>query len=209
MDALTLRRAFVSTHVPASYSPIRHVMGSAGFAVGGAAAALFTLGHVAPAEWLALPVALLGCNLFEYAAHRWLMHDRTRLLPRAYEVHTLRHHRGFDGDHMAIESARDLGLLIFAPAEVALFALATLPFLGLAALLASRNVVALAAAAILLHYVFYELAHLVSHLPDQHWLARGRLAAGFRRRHALHHGNAKICMNVTLPISDRIFGTLR
>jgi hypothetical protein len=137
------------------------------------------------------------------------MHQRTSFLPYAYEAHALRHHRGFDRDHMAIESAQDLALLLFDPKDIFFFALATLPGLALAAALTSRNMLALGAAAIPLHYVFYELAHLVSHLPDQHWVARLRLAAGFRRRHALHHGDARICFNVTLPLGDFLFGTLR
>jgi hypothetical protein len=208
MDALAARQRFAA-QIPGGYSPLRHLAGCAAFGVVSAAAALSTLAHVAPAEWLALPAALVACNLVEYVGHRWVMHVRTRPLPYAYEAHALRHHRGFDEEHMAIGSARDLGLLLFAPRDIFWFSLATLPGLALAACLASRNVLALGAAAIPLHYLFYELAHIVSHLPERHWLARRRLAAGFRRRHALHHGDARICFNVTLPLCDLVFGTLR
>lgn len=208
MDALSSRRRFAA-QIPSGYRPLRHLAACASFGLGGAAAALSTLAHVAPAEWIALPVALFACNLVEYAGHRSVMHARTRFLPYGYEAHTLRHHRCFDRDHMSIESARDLGLLLFVAKDIVLFSLATLPGLALAALVASRNVLALGVAAILLHYLFYELAHLVSHLPPRHWIARRRLAAGFRRRHALHHGDARVCFNVTLPFGDLLFGTLR
>jgi hypothetical protein len=208
MDALASRRRFAA-QIPRGYRPLRHLAGCAAFGLVGAALALSTVGRVAPVEWLALPVGLLACNLLEYAGHRWVMHVRTAFLPYAYEAHTLRHHSGFDRDHMAITSARDLGLVLFAPKDIASFSLGTLPCLALAACLASPNALALGAAAIPLHYLFYELAHLASHLPAGHWIARRRLAAGFRRRHALHHGDARVCFNVTLPFGDLLFGTLR
>jgi hypothetical protein len=110
---------------------------------------------------------------------------------------------------MGLTSWRDFGLLLFVPRDILFFSLATLPGLALAASIASRNVFALAAGAVPLHYLFYETAHLVSHLPAEHWIARSWFAAGFRRRHALHHGDTRGCFNVTLPIADLLFGTLR
>ncbi len=49
----------------------------------------------------------------------------------------------------------------------------------------------------------------MSHLPVGCWIARRRLVAGFRRRHALHHGDARVCFKVSLPLCDFLFGTLR
>lgn len=208
MDVLASRQRFAA-QIPSAYRPLRHLAGCVAFGVLGTALSLATLSRVSLTEWLALPLALLACNLGEYAGHRWVMHARAGFLPYAYEAHTLRHHVCFDEDHMAIASARDLGLLLFSPRDIFFFALATVPGLALAGILASRNVLALGVAAVTSHYLFYELAHLTSHLPPQHRLARLRLARGFRLRHALHHGDARICFNVTLPIGDRLFGTLR
>jgi hypothetical protein len=208
VDALAVRRTFAA-QIPADYRPFRHLAGCVAFALGSAGLALSRLAHVAPVEWLAFPIALVTCNLIEYAGHRWIMHERTGYLPYAYEAHTLRHHRCFDEGHMGLTSWRDFGLLLFVPRDILFFSLATLPGLALAAVLAPRNVFALAAAAVPLHYLFYETAHLVSHLPDAHWIARSRLVAGFRRRHALHHGDTRTCFNVTLPIADFLLGTLR
>jgi hypothetical protein len=208
VDALALRRVF-GAQIPAGYRPFRHLAGCVAFGLGAAAFAFSRAAHVAPAEWLALPIALVACNLIEYAGHRWVMHVRTGYLPYAYEAHTLRHHRCFDEGNMGLTSWRDFGLLLFVPRDILFFSLATLPGLAIAASIASRNVFALAAGAVPLHYLFYELAHLVSHLPAEHWIARSRLAAGFRRRHALHHGDTRACFNVTLPIADFLFGTLR
>jgi hypothetical protein len=208
MDALAARRAFAAG-IPGGYRPLRHLAGCLAFGFLVPAAVLSRLAHVAPAEWLALPIALMACNLFEYVGHRWVMHVRTTFLPYAYEAHALRHHRAFDPDHMSIESPRDLGLLLFAPRDTFFFSMTSWPALALTALLASRNVLVLTAAAVPLHYLFYELAHLVSHLPADHWIARRRLVAGFRRRHALHHGDPQVCFNVTLPLCDWLFGTRR
>ena len=92
---------------------------------------------------------------------------------------------------------------------VAIFAAVTVPAFGLLALAAPRNAVALTFAAAFCHYLLYEWLHLVSHLPEGHWFSRQRLLAGFRRRHALHHGAAGRNFNITLPLFDWLFGTLR
>jgi hypothetical protein len=208
MDVLAARRVFAA-QLPTRYRPFRHLAGCVAFGLVTSGAALSRVARATPVEWLALPITLVACNLVEYAGHRWVMHMRTFFLPYAYEQHTLRHHKSFDCDHMSIESPRDFGVLLFAPKDIIFFSLATLPGLALAFFLATSNVLALATAAIPLHYLFYELAHLVSHLPAEHWIARRRLAAGFRRRHALHHGDASACFNVTLPLGDLLFGTRR
>jgi len=194
--------------IPLTYHPVWHLLGSAVFGVLGIAAALASLGHVRPVELCAVPATLVAMNLLEYTSHRYLMHRRTRVLPYAYAAHTLRHHACFPERAMEVASPRELWLILFGPREIALFALATVPFLALLAALASRNAAALAAAAVLAHYLLYEGLHLVSHLPEQHWLARRRVLAPLRRRHARHHGARREGYNVTLPLGDWLFGTL-
>jgi hypothetical protein len=209
--ALAARARFASA-IPARYSPARGLLFNTAFGVTGAACSLASIGgagnDIRPAEWLAFPAALLAMNLLEYLSHRYLMHRRTRVLPYAYYAHTVRHHASFSRRHMPIASPRELWLIIFSPLDVALFAACAVPLLALLAWVAPRNVAALAAAAAFCHYLAYEWLHLLSHLPDGHWLARSQLFAGSRRRHALHHGAPGANLNITLPISDWLFGTL-
>jgi hypothetical protein len=206
-DLTAARRRF-AVEIPGTYRASRHLLGSAAFGVLGIAAALASLTRVRPAELCVVPATLLAMNLLEYGSHRYLMHRRTRALPYAYAAHTLRHHACFPERALAVTSPRELWLILFGPREVALFALATAPPFALLACLASRNTAALAAASMLAHYLLYEGLHLVSHLPDEHWLSRGRALAGFRRRHARHHGAASEAFNVTFPLGDWLFGTL-
>jgi hypothetical protein len=201
------RRRFAAD-IPVTYDPARHLLGSAAFGVLGIAAALASLAHVRPLELCAVPATLLAMNLLEYGSHRFLMHRRTRVLPYAYAAHTLRHHACFPERAMAVAAPRELWFILFGPREIAIFALATAPLLALLACLVSRNAAALAAAAVLAHYLLYEGLHLVSHLPENHWLARRRALRTLRLRHARHHGARREGYNVTLPLGDWLFGTL-
>lgn len=201
-------RATFAAALPVSYRPRRHVCVNLGLGALATGVALAALSDVHAIELLAVPSTFVGMNLLEYFSHRYLMHRRTRLMPYAFEAHALRHHRSFAEAHMSIASAREIGLIVFGVREIALFLLATLPGFALLACLASRNAGLLAVAAVFVHYLLYEGLHLVSHLPEAHWVARQAIFASSRRRHARHHGAVRKNFNVTLPLSDWLFGTL-
>lgn len=187
----------------------RHVTVNLGLGVAAVVAAQLPLSHVRATELLAVPAVLVGMNLLEYASHRWLMHRRTRILPYAFEAHVLRHHRRFGPRAMHVGPGGDVASILFGGREVALFLLATLPVLVLATSLTSRNVAFLGAGALAVHFVLYEGLHLVAHLPDDHWVAGHWLLAAARRRHARHHCSPRENFNVTFPLGDWLFGTLR
>lgn len=204
--ALALRAGFAAA-IPASYRPWRHVGGNLGLVAFAGVGLVAGLRDVSVAEWLALPCTFVAMNLLEYGSHRWLMHRKRRWAGFVYDAHTLRHHASFTETHMAIESDREIGLIVFGLREIAGFVFATLPGLALVVGLVSRNAGLLAAAMVCVHYLLYEGLHLVAHLPDDHWLARRPLLASARRRHARHHGAAGADFNVTMPLADGLFGT--
>ncbi len=189
--------------------PGRHAIANLGLGVVVVVVAALSLSHVRAVELLAVPAVLVGMNLLEYASHRWLMHRRTRILSYAFEAHVRRHHKRFGPRAMHVGPREDVGLILFGGREVALFLLATLPVLLLATWLTSRNVALLGAGALAVHFVLYEGLHLVAHLPDAHWVAGHPLLASARRRHARHHGAPLENFNVTFPLGDWLFGTLR
>lgn len=200
-------RAGFAAGIPAGYRPWRHVGVNLGVVAFAGIAVLAGLRDVAAVELVAVPCTFVAMNLLEYGSHRYLMHRKTRWAASAFEAHTLRHHASFTRAHMAIGSDREIGLIVFGLREIFGFLLATLPGLGLLASFASRNVALLALAMVFVHYLLYEGLHLIAHLPGDHWMARPPLFASARRRHARHHGAARGNFNVTMPVSDWLFGT--
>jgi len=206
--ALALRTRLEAA-IPANYRPRRHLalnFGLVGLALVGVLAGLR---EVAAAELLVLPCTFVAMNLLEYVSHRTLMHRRIPGAQFVFDAHTRRHHASFGADNMAIRSEREIGLIVFGVREIVGFLLAALPGLGLLLALGSRNCALLALAMVLVHYLLYEGLHLLAHLPDDHAIAGRPIFAAARRRHAHHHGAADSNFNVTMPVSDWLFGTLR
>jgi sterol desaturase/sphingolipid hydroxylase (fatty acid hydroxylase superfamily) len=200
-------------HVPARYRAGLHLAFT--FGAGGAllVVALLQLEAVATLEWLALPLSLLYANLAEYWGHRGPMHHRVRGLRLVFERHTRQHHRFFAHDAMAIDGPRDLRAVLFPPLLVTFFLTAfALPAGLLLAWLATPNVAWLFVAAIVGYFLNYELLHMAYHLPEGHALARTRLIRWLKPLHQLHHDPqwmTRCNFNITYPVGDRLFGTLR
>ena len=78
----------------------------------GAAALLYFLSHLHNVlwwEWLAVPVFFLGCNVFEWSVHRFVMHRpyNQRGLRAVYVRHTLNHHQFFSDSEMRFRDPDD------------------------------------------------------------------------------------------------------
>ncbi len=154
-----------------------------------------------------VPVTFLYANLVEWLAHRGPMHAPKRLLGLVYKRHTLLHHGFFTPEQMALESSRDLKLVLFPPVLlIFFFGLFALPSGLLIAAVAGRNVAALFVMTSMAYYLLYEWLHLSYHLGDR----APRFIRALRRHHALHHDPRNMTrgnFNITFPICDRLFGT--
>src|SRR3569833_2329191 len=75
------------------------------------------LNNVRPLEWLIIPVVFLGCNFFEWALHRYVMHrpSRNPLLRAIYNRHTLMHHQFFTEEEMRFADSYDWRVTFFPP----------------------------------------------------------------------------------------------
>lgn len=197
--------------ISAGYNPFRHVLwvfGSGLLFMGFISA---TLESVHLLEWLTIPVTLIFTNLGEYAAHRWLGHDRRRRGSMFYTRHYVEHHGFYSHKSLAIEQHRDLRLVLF-PIwlifALSLFVIA--PLAGLITVLWSSNAAALFALTALASYLLYEFMHLCFHLPDANRLTTLPGVRAMRRRHRVHHDPAQMgdCnFNLTWPLCDWLFGT--
>jgi len=207
------REQYRQEHVPPSYQGWRHLLFT--FGIGGATmvAAILQLEQVRPLEWLTIPLTFLYANFAEYWGHRGPMHHLKRGLELVYERHTRQHHRFFTHEHMELDSVRDLRAVLFPPILVIFFLTAFALPVGFAlAWVASPNVAWLYIATSLGYFLNYEFLHMAYHLPASHPVARWPLIGRLKGLHQAHHDPrlmAHCNFNITYPIFDAVFGTLR
>ena len=154
--------------------------------------------------------AFLVANLGEYLAHRFLMHRRVPGLTILHTRHTLGHHAFFTHEAMAVASRRDWKIVLFPPILLFVFlgALAG-PLAGLAWVVLGRDAGLTFYAVAVSYFLLYEWLHLAYHLEAS---ARVPVLAVLRRHHARHHDPAVMSrarFNITVPLADLVFGTLR
>src|SRR5258708_4234281 len=67
------------------------------------------------AEWLVVPATFIGCNIFEWALHRFLLHRPVPGFMGIYKRHVLAHHQFFTDNEPTIDNARDFRITFFPP----------------------------------------------------------------------------------------------
>ena len=201
-------------HIPAGYSPWRHMALTLALATALAALGLALAARARATDWLGLPVFLVIANFIEWMVHRNPMHRplRPRLL---YKNHAQLHHLAFTDANMVIDRTVDLGLIMMPwYTMLGLFAVAS-PIMAIAGVLRGPGLAGVFLLGAVAYFLFYETLHALYHLPDA-TLDRagiGRLRA-FRRLQAHHRHHhilgrmAAVNFNVTVPLMDRLFGTL-
>lgn len=163
--------------------------------------------------WI-IPAYLLAANVSEYLMHRWLMHRP--LWPRTlYRNHTLGHHRAFHHDSMEITSWRELDLVMMPWFSLLLFFAVLAPIVALVAWALGRGAAGLFLLTAVISFVAYEGMHALYHVPAS-LLRRLRLlenrAFRFLYDHHRHHHRLTRMrwtnFNISMPLSDRCFGTI-
>jgi sterol desaturase/sphingolipid hydroxylase (fatty acid hydroxylase superfamily) len=180
----------------------------------GAAVAAALARRARPADLWIVPAYLVVANVVEYLMHRLFMHRP--LWPRTfYRSHTLGHHRAFHNDSMEVSSWRELELVMMPWFSLALFLSGIGPVVALVAWGLGRGPAGLVLLTGVFSFVLYEGLHALYHFPIP-VLRRLRLfdnrAFGFLYRHHRHHHRLVrmrwMNFNISLPLSDRLFGTL-
>jgi len=201
-------------HIPAGYSPWRHMALTLLLATALTTLGLVLAARARTADWLGLPVFLVIANFIEWMVHRNPMHRplRPRLL---YKNHAQLHHLAFTDANMVIDRTTDLGLIMMPwYTMLGLFAVAS-PIMAIAGVLRGPGLAGVFLLGAVAYFLCYETLHALYHLPDA-TLDRagiGRLRA-FRRLQAHHRHHhilgrmAAVNFNVTVPLMDRLFGTL-
>lgn len=207
------RADYRDREIPLRYDGRLHLAFTFGLGTVAFVLCLLQLRGVRPLEWLAVPLAWLYANLAEYLGHRFPMHRPFRGLRLVYRRHAGQHHRFFSHEAMPLDDLRDLRAVLFPPVLVTFFfgLFGTPIALGLAWLF-SANVAWLFLATALFYFMNYEVLHLAYHLPDTHPLARNALVRRLSWLHRLHHDPrlmARYNFNISYPLCDKLFGTLR
>jgi hypothetical protein len=174
---------------------------------------LWQLDTVSAWEWLTVPAAFLYANLSEWAGHRGPMHNRRPGLGLVFRRHTGQHHAFFTPQRMAFDGSRDYKAVLFPPVLLIFFILAfALPAGLLIAWLLTPNTAYLFVFTSVAYFLNYEWLHFAYHTPENHWASRLPGMRWLRRHHTLHHDHRLMShanFNITYPIADWLFGTLR
>jgi len=196
---------------PRWYSGWMHLVFTSGVTVGGIVFCLTQIRHMSHLEWLTVPVTLLYANFAEYIGHRGPMHRRLRFLETIF-LHTTIHHRFFTHDKFTWDQSKDFHALLLPPYILAFFfGLFALPVGIVLHTYVSSNVAYLFVASAVGYFTTYEWLHFCYHSPETSWIARLPLLAQLRRLHLIHHNPqlmTRYNFNITLPLFDRLFGTL-
>ncbi|HEU4406991.1 MAG TPA: sterol desaturase family protein [Polyangiaceae bacterium] len=205
------REAYRAEFIGPRYSGPAHFAFVTLAALSGIAYALGGVRAPTPAELATVPLTFVFANLAEYGGHRHPMHRPWRGLGLVYRRHARQHHHFYTHDAMALESSRDVQMVLFPPVLLVFFALAfVLPAGTLVYLFASPNAARLFAATAVGYYLLYEWLHLAYHLPPGSFVARLSLVRALRALHTAHHDlglMGKYNFNITFPIGDWLFGT--
>lgn len=205
-----LRREMLAA-IPGWYRPWAHLAGTVGIGLAASALAVLSLKAPRARDFFAVPATFVFANLVEWAAHRYLMHQRRRPLTVLYDRHTPEHHRVYRYESMAIGSVREFRLVLIPAAGVLGIVLLAAPLAATCALVFGANVGWLFLLTSAAYVVGYELSHLAYHLPESSFVYRLPALHALREHHARHHVPAlmqRANFNVTVPLGDLVFGTL-
>ncbi len=196
------------------FSLRRHLVAFAVLATAGIGAGALLAPQAHAADVWIVPAYLLFGNLVEYFIHRILMHRP--LWPRAlYRGHTLGHHRAFHQDSMAVSSWREMELVMMPWFTIGLFFVALAPVAYLVAWAFGPGAAGLLLLTAVGSFILYEGMHALYHFPssvlEQLGLSDNRVFAWLCAHHRHHHRLTRmrwVNFNISLPLSDRLFGTL-
>ncbi len=197
--------------LPRWYSPWGHLLTTTGTGVVMLVLGVIYVHHVRPLEWLVPPLVFVLANLFEWRAHKHILHRRRRFLEIIYDRHTPVHHMVFTEHAMTIREPRELRLVLIPAAGVVGIVIGLAPLAALVGFLVTPNVGWLMLLTAALYMVTYELSHTSYHLPEDSFIGRRWLVRVLRKHHARHHDPELMQrwnFNVTLPLWDWILGTI-
>ena len=203
-------RADYRTKIGKLYSGPVHVFVI--YAIGFAAIWYFArhIQNTAWTDWLIVPLAFTGANIFEWWIHRYVMHRPVKGFMGIYRRHTLAHHQFFTDHEPTIDTSRDFRITFFPPYALITFIAMSVPPALVLGWLWSANAGYLLMCTTVGMYLNYELFHWCCHVKDDRVVRRVPFVNSLRRHHIAHHNQAIMMeknFNLTYPIADWLFRT--
>ncbi len=200
--------------IPKSYSPIAHLSASAGVGILAITVAFAKIASFRlPLLGIAITFMVLA-NLVEWLSHKYFLHRRQRFLEPLYDQHVPRHHRFYTEHDMAVGSRREWRFVLMPARGVLAIAILVIPLAVAVGHLFGADYGWVTIMTIGSYTSFYEVTHLIYHLPKDHRILRlpviGRALRWLSHHHARHHDPRlmrKWNFNVTVPLWDFILGT--
>jgi hypothetical protein len=154
-------------------------------------------------------LAIVFASFFEWALHRFVMHQPIGKFTYSFSRHTLVHHRVFRADHTYhLHNEEDKHTIPMAWWNGPLLVAATqLPFLIAALWSGKWGLLCGSVLACSAYYGAYEYLHWCMHLPRKRNLERSGIFFRLNGHHLLHHRYMHKNFNVVLPIADLCLGT--
>lgn len=205
-DVKQYREKFRKEKIQKWYSGFVHMFGVLAILIGALIFLSLQLSSVLWWELLAIPASFLVCNLVEYIAHRYPMHNKMKFMGFIYKKHTVDHHLFYTSDHMKFDGWNDFKVVLFPWWSAVLFlgAIAT-PITVVFGALSTLNMGVLFGMTVICYYVMYETFHFMCHASDT-------FAKTLGRHHTIHHDTSlmrHVNFNVIFPIFDIVFGTFK
>jgi hypothetical protein len=161
-------------------------------------------------DWLIVPLAFVGANVFEWWIHRYVMHRPVKGFMGIYKRHTLAHHQFFTEEEPTFDSTRDYRITFFPPYALATFICMTIVPAWIVGQIWSANAGWLLMCTTTAIYLNYELFHMCCHVKNDRLVRHIPFINTIRRHHISHHNTAIMMeknFNLTYPIADWLFGT--
>ena len=204
-------RARRLAEMPRWYSPYGHLAGTLSVGLIAFMIALCMLEDVRWYEALVIPAMFVFANFFEWWAHKHVLHHPRWPFGDLYEKHVPLHHAIYTSRDMAIRDIREFRFVLIPASGVLGIVISAAPLALVIGALLSANAGWLAMMTAALYVTFYELIHLVYHLPPTHPLRRLPFVDRMSRHHRDHHDRGlmgKWNFNVTLALADLFLGTI-
>lgn len=149
-------------------------------------------------------------SFFEWALHRFLMHQPMGRFEYAFRTHAIVHHRTFRADHTyhLIEEKDKATIPMAWWNGPVLILMCEIVFVALAWGTGHWGLAVGSLLAFCLYYGTYEYLHWCMHLPKQRRLERSGIFFRLNGHHLLHHRYMHKNFNVVLPLADLCLGTL-
>jgi len=153
--------------------------------------------------------SVVYCSFFEWTLHKYVMHRPLAFFDYPFRKHALLHHHVFKYDHsyhlQEIEDRKTVPMAWWnAPA---MFLINSLPILALQALI-GHPIFWGALLSMMLYYATYEYLHWCMHVPRKRNVERSGIFFRLNGHHLLHHRYMGKNLNVVLPLTDLLMGTL-